>query len=185
MAKTPAKSGRRNKARTPPPQPSLRNRSNSIPPPSPSNLTDKQEAFCVAYAEHGNAADAYREAFDVAPTAKRASSRAEAAKLLQRPEVARRIAEIQDNLRDLTLYSMQKAHEDLEALKQRALKANKLAVVKDCIAQQMRLHGLGSDRLDMRHAGHDGGPLPLASVPDAELLAEARKLASALGLKLE
>lgn len=57
-------------------------------------LTPKQEAFCLAYIETGNASEAYRRAYDP----KRMTAEAiavEASKLLKHPKVALRVAELQ------------------------------------------------------------------------------------------
>lgn len=57
-------------------------------------LTPKQEAFCLAYIETGNASEAYRRAYDAERTTAGAIA-VEASKLLKHPKIAQRVAELQ------------------------------------------------------------------------------------------
>jgi phage terminase small subunit len=57
-------------------------------------MTPKQEAFCLAYVETGNASEAYRRAYDAENMSAEAVA-VEASKLLKRPNVALRVAELQ------------------------------------------------------------------------------------------
>jgi len=57
-------------------------------------LRPKQEVFAQRFAEYGNAARAYREAFDVAPTTSAATVRQRAYELAHEPAVAARVREI-------------------------------------------------------------------------------------------
>lgn len=57
-------------------------------------LTPKQEAFCLAYIETGNASEAYRRAYD-ADGMKPGSINVNASKLLTNAKVALRVAELQ------------------------------------------------------------------------------------------
>lgn len=56
-------------------------------------LTPKQEAFCLAYVESGNASEAYRHAYDAEKMATE-SIWVEACKLAAHPKVALRIEEL-------------------------------------------------------------------------------------------
>lgn len=57
------------------------------------NLTPKQEAFCLAYIETGNASEAYRRAYD-AGNMKPATINVKACELLADGKVAVRVAEL-------------------------------------------------------------------------------------------
>ena len=58
------------------------------------NLTPKQEAFCLAYVETGNASEAYRRAYDAARM-KAPTINVKASELLADGKVAVRVAELQ------------------------------------------------------------------------------------------
>lgn len=60
-------------------------------------LTVKQEAFCLAYIETGNASEAYRQAYNVAKM-KQDAIAVEACRLLDNPNVSLRVAELQQSL---------------------------------------------------------------------------------------
>lgn len=64
---------------------------------SPMKLTVKQEAFCLAYIETGNASEAYRQAYNVAKM-KQDAIAVEACRLLDNPNVSLRVAELQQSL---------------------------------------------------------------------------------------
>ena len=59
-------------------------------------LTVKQDAFCRAYVETGNASEAYRRAFN-AQNMKMESINSTASELLSRPYIASRVAEIKEH----------------------------------------------------------------------------------------
>lgn len=57
-------------------------------------LTPKQEAFCLAYIETGNASEAYRRSYDVGATTKETSVHVSACKLLADVKIAQRVTEL-------------------------------------------------------------------------------------------
>lgn len=59
-----------------------------------SELTPKQEAFCLAYVETGNASAAYRRSYDVAADSKPETVWQSASRLLSDPKVAARVEEM-------------------------------------------------------------------------------------------
>lgn len=60
-------------------------------------LTVKQEAFCLAYIETGNASEAYRRSYS-AEKMKQEVVAIEASRLLDNPNVALRVAELQQSV---------------------------------------------------------------------------------------
>ena len=56
-------------------------------------LTEKQERFCIAYIETGNASEAYRRAFSCERSKPETVNRT-AKELIDRPKIAARIAEV-------------------------------------------------------------------------------------------
>lgn len=67
------------------------------------NLTQKQEKFAQAYVNSGNASEAYRLSYDT--KAKPESIHVSAHEVLNRPNVALRIKELQDELEEKNLWS--------------------------------------------------------------------------------
>jgi phage terminase small subunit len=67
-----------------------------MPTPKP-NLTIKQEKFCLAYIETGNASEAYRRAYDCKKMSANAIA-VNASRLMDNTKVALRVAELQANL---------------------------------------------------------------------------------------
>lgn len=65
----------------------------------PASLTPKQEAFCQAYIETGNASEAYRRAYDASKFSENALY-VQACKTLKHPKVSLRIAELQQLIAD-------------------------------------------------------------------------------------
>ncbi len=59
------------------------------------DLTPKQEAFACAYVETGNASEAYRRAYDVAPDCKPNTVEKRACELLKNGKVAGRVEQLQ------------------------------------------------------------------------------------------
>ena len=57
-------------------------------------LTPKQEAFCLAYIETGNASEAYRRSYDVKPNIKESTVNVKASELLADGKIAVRIQEL-------------------------------------------------------------------------------------------
>lgn len=76
-------------------RPPNRDLSASVGLPALQQLTTKQEAFCLAYMEHGNLSLAYRAAFEVV-TKNRQTVHVDACRLAQLPHVAHRIAMLKE-----------------------------------------------------------------------------------------
>jgi len=62
-------------------------------------MTPKQEAFCLAYIETGNASEAYRRSYN-AGNMKPESINVTACQLLSDPKIALRVAELKDELKE-------------------------------------------------------------------------------------
>lgn len=58
------------------------------------SLTPKQEAFCQAYIETGNASEAYRRSYNVRPATKPEAINVNASKMLADAKIALRVAEL-------------------------------------------------------------------------------------------
>ena len=64
------------------------------------NLTPKQEAFCQAYLETGNASEAYRIAYNVKEDTKDTTINVTSSKLLKNPKIGLRVKELQSQLEE-------------------------------------------------------------------------------------
>jgi phage terminase small subunit len=85
-------------------------------------LTVKQEAFCLAYIETGNASEAYRRAYS-AGKMKPESIRVNAGKLLVSTTVALRISELQAKAAERNAVTVDDLIAELEEARQSALGA--------------------------------------------------------------
>lgn len=113
-------------------------------------LTDKQEKFCRAIAEGRNQADAYREAFEPAPTVKPDSIYQAASRLVSKAKVQSRIEE----LRAITVKRWAWTREDsINTLKQVIAEgkgSERVAAVKELNA----MHGFQeAKKLDISGSG--------------------------------
>lgn len=132
-------------------------------------LTQKQEAFAVAFFETGIAAEAYRRAYDVAPDAKDHWIYTEAGQLLDHPEITRRLAELNEQAAKHSIYTRQKAMRELEDARILAMAKDNPAGAVAAIKGKVTLSGL--DRpAKMELTGKDGGPIETKDTSAAEIM---------------
>jgi len=105
-------------------------------------LTTKQEAFALAYVETGNAAEAYRRAYDVAPDAKDSWIYVEALQLLDHPRIGPRIAALKEQALRLAGYTVHKAAEEYEEARATAIKLGMPAAAVSAVTGKVKLFGL-------------------------------------------
>lgn len=123
-------------------------------------LTEKQDAFCLAYIETGNAAEAYRRAYDVDPT-KQANSwiYVEACQLLDNPKVALRIEGLQKEAERLALYNVSKAFDEYEEARKLATDEKNPSAAVSAINGKVKLFGLDQPfKVDHTTGGDKLGP---------------------------
>ncbi len=82
----------------------------------PDSLSQRQENFARHYVEHGSAIEAYRHAYNVAPTTNRNSLRSTAYNVLHSAKVAARVAALQAAASHRTLTTTADLIADLEAM---------------------------------------------------------------------
>lgn len=121
-------------------------------------LTTQQEAFAIAYAETGNAAKSYRQAYNQDENARDGWIYVEASQLLDHPKVALRIKELQAEAAKMALYSVRAAYDELEAARKRAEALKQPATEVSAIAAKIKLFGL--DQPTKIDHTTDGKPLP-------------------------
>jgi phage terminase small subunit len=130
-------------------------------------LTPKQEAFCLAYVETGNGAEAYRRAYDVKAETSHSSIYVAASRLMSDAKISLRVKEIQKQAVELVLYSKQQALEEYEDARARAMKDAQYSSAVSAVTGKAKLFGFHSDRVDHKHGGHDGGPIEVEHKIDA------------------
>ncbi len=105
-------------------------------------LTAKQEAFALAYLETGNAAEAYRRAYDVAPEAKDGWLYVEACQLLDNPKITLRLKELKEQAARLSLYTVTRAFEEYEEARALAVKEGNPSAAVSAVSGKVKLFGL-------------------------------------------
>lgn len=105
-------------------------------------LTPKQTAFAMAYFETGNAAEAYRRAYDVAENARDSWIYVEANQLLDHPKIAQRLQELEAQAAELSIYTRHKAMEELEEARTEAKTQGQPAAMVSATNAKVKLTGL-------------------------------------------
>jgi hypothetical protein len=121
------------------------------------NLTQKREAFCLAYIETGNQSEAYRAAFD-AENMKAETVHKRASELMANGEVKGRIAELQAQAVERALVSVQSLTEELEEARVLALQEGQPSAAVSASMGKAKLHGLLTEKVD--HKSSDGSMTP-------------------------
>lgn len=133
-------------------------------------LTPKQEAFALAYFETGNAAEAYRRAYDVGENTRDQWLYVEASQLLDHPKVALRVKALQEQAEQLSMFTRMRALEEYEEARMLALKTGSAAAAVSAVTGKVKLFGLEAPaRSRLEHTGANGGPIQHEDVTaDAE-----------------
>jgi|ETNmetMinimDraft_28_1059901.scaffolds.fasta_scaffold06245_3 phage terminase small subunit len=136
-------------------------------------LTPKQEAFALAYFETGNAAEAYRRAYDVAEGAKDHWLYVEASQLLDHPEISLRLKSLEVQAAELSIYTRHKAMEELEEARQEAKKNAQASAMVGATSAKIKLLGLDKpSRVEVTSPDGSMTPAPaitLTNLSDEEL----------------
>lgn len=128
-------------------------------------LTPKQEAFALAYVETGNAAEAYRRAYDVKAATAHSTIYVAASELLRNPKIRVRVEEIQQQAVDLAMYTIKDAFEEYEAARQLALQEANPSAAVAAVTGKVKLFGLEAPaRSKAEITGKDGGPIQTEDV---------------------
>lgn len=142
-------------------------------------LTPKQEAFALAYVETGNAAEAYRRAYDVKAATQHSTIYSAASRLMADSKIAARVIELQDQAAKLSLYTVKAAFEEYEAARMLAMAegvSNPSAAVA-AVNGKVKLFGLDQPQ-KVDHRSGDGSMTPrvldLSSLPAEALEAIVR-----------
>nr|WP_253944463.1 terminase small subunit [Pseudogemmobacter hezensis] len=135
-------------------------------------MTPKQEAFALAYFETGNAAEAYRRAYDVAENSRDSWVYVEACQLLDHPKITLRLQELQEQAAKLSIFTRQKALEELEEARAKAISLDMPAAAVSAINGKVKLFGLDAPtKIKAEVTGKDGGPIQSEEVTARERIA--------------
>lgn len=118
-------------------------------------LTIKQEAFCQAYIETGNASEAYRKAY-AADKMKPETINRNAKALLDNSKIATRVAELQGEIKDRHNVTVDSLLLELEEARRAALTAETPQSSAAVAATMGKAKLVGLDKQVIDHTSSDG-----------------------------
>ena len=136
-------------------------------------LTPKQEAFCLAYLETGNASEAYRRSY----SASRMSDKQiweESCKLTKSPKVAQRLEELRAPVRAKAQLTLESHLARLEELSRKAEEEGQFSAAITAETNRGKASGLYTEKVD--HTSSDGSMRPVATVDENVVKALVDKL---------
>ncbi|MFQ6550337.1 terminase small subunit [Aestuariibius sp. 2305UL40-4] len=117
---------------------------------SETDLTPKQELFAHLYVETGNAAEAYRTAYQTDPNARDAWIYVEASRLIDYPKITLRIEALRAAALKRHAFTLTQASEQLEAARQMAMQEGQAGAAVSAITSRAKLFGLDKpQRIDL------------------------------------
>ncbi|EKK3977712.1 terminase small subunit [Cronobacter sakazakii] len=129
-------------------------------------LTIKQEAFCQAYIETGNASEAYRTAY-AADKMKPEAVHVQASNLKDNPKIALRLKELQGEIRQRHNVTVDSLLAELEEARQKALSAETPQSSAAVAATMGKAKLTGLDKQVVELTGQGGGPVRVVTMsPD-------------------
>lgn len=134
-----------------------------------SNLTAKQEAFCIAYLETGNATDAYRRSYDSGQMAPATINR-KAKEVLDNGKITARLTQLRGPVIDAAQVSLEGHLRRLAALSVAAEGKGKFSAAVAAEIARGRASGLYIEKTEV--TGAHGGPVQSMHVTP-EQIAEA------------
>lgn len=131
-------------------------------------LTIKQEAFCQAYIETGNASEAYRSSYS-AENMKPDAIHVQASKLLDNPKIALRVAELRGEIKERHSVTVDSLLAELEEARQAALTAETPQSSAAVAATLGKAKLTGLDKQIIEHTGPGGGAIQIETSPMSTL----------------
>jgi len=110
-------------------------------------LTPKQETFCLAYLETGNASEAYRRAYNAAKM-KSATVARTAKEVMDNPKIAARLAELRQPAVEAVQITLQTHLQALQDLRDKAATAEQYAAAITAETNRGKAAGLYTERLE-------------------------------------
>lgn len=111
-------------------------------------LTQKQENFCLAYIETGNASASYRRAYDCARMSD-ASINRKAKELMDNGKIAARIEELRAPVRERSQLTLEQHLADLKRLRDAAERDGKYSAAIAAETNRGRASGLYVEKVDL------------------------------------
>jgi len=128
-------------------------------------LTQKQEAFALAYVETGNAAEAYRRAYDVKAATLHSTIYSAASRLLSDAKIYARVIDLQNQAASLSLYTVKDAFTEYEAARVLAVQEANPSAAVAAVKGKVALFGLDAPaRSKTEHTSPDGSMTPQAGI---------------------
>jgi phage terminase small subunit len=112
----------------------------------PGTLTPKQEAFALAYAETGNASEAYRRSYEVGEC-KPETVWVNACQLLTNTNVAQRVMELQAIAAERCIVTIESITRELDEDRKLARKLDMPSAAVSATMGKAKLHGLITDKI--------------------------------------
>lgn len=131
-------------------------------------LTIKQEAFCQAYIETGNASQAYRTAY-AADKMKTDSINRKAKELIDNGKIAARVAELQGEIKERHNVTVDSLIAELEEARRAALSAETPQSSAAVAATMGKAKLTGLDKQIIEHSGPNGGAIQIETSPMSTL----------------
>ena len=128
-----------------------------------SKLTIKQENFCLALMETGNASEAYRRAYN-AENMKPEVIHVKASELLSSGKVSVRVAELKAEAKERCMVTVESLTEELEEARALALQEGQSSAAVAATMGKAKLHGLLTDKVDVK-----GGVTIITGAHDADI----------------
>ena len=126
-------------------------------------LTIKQEAFCQAYIETGNASEAYRKAY-AADRMKPESVNRKAKELLDNGKISARVKELQGDIKQRHDVTVDSLLAELEEARKKALSAETPQSSAAVAATMGKAKLVGLDKQIVDHTSSDGSMTPQPTV---------------------
>mgnify|MGYP003562060181 FL=1 len=126
-------------------------------------LTPKQEAFCLAYLETGNASEAYRRAYD-AENMKPESINRKAKDVIDNVKIAARIEALRKPALKRAQMTLEGHLEDLQKLRNMAVKASQFSAAISAEIARGKASGVHVEKSEQHLTGSVGFILEVAGV---------------------
>lgn len=140
-------------------------------------LTVKQEAFCLAYIETGNASEAYRRAYSAGKMSADAIH-VEASKLLDNPKLTLRVQELQAEAAERNAITVDDLIAELEEARKAAFAAfnPQTAAAVAATMGKAKLLGFLTDKVAV--SGPNGGPVQNVTMSPEQFRTIAKEISS-------
>jgi len=113
-------------------------------------LTAKQEAFCLAYVETGNASEAYRMAYEVGENTKPETIWRRSSELTTSGKVAARVAELKAMATERLMVTLESLTAELDEARKLAKEVANPAAMTGATMGKAKLHGLLVEKQEIK-----------------------------------